>query len=534
VALHHPDPVAQSEMAGLLNAAPLQVGQGMTGRVAATGESILVPQVDMEELLPGVPADYHPFLRRHPVSALICAPLRTRSRVIGTVTAVRTRPGERYEAEDLRLLEELAERAAVAIDNSRLYQETLESRARAEQLYRFARAVVAANELEEVFESAMDALDRALGAQRSSILTTDEKGVMRFRAWRGLSETYRRAIEGHSPWDPAEPAPQPLLVPDAEHDPRMAPYLAMLREERIAALAFVPLVTRGRLLGTFMLYYDRPHQFGAHEVKTARAIANHLSSVIVRFTVVNELRDTVRANELFAGVLAHDLRTPLAAMMTAAQLLLMQRDGAPPGFEADAKVARRILASGERMTAMIDQLLDFTRARSGGGIAVSPQPTNLADLCEQAVREIELAHPDWSLRLDEVGDQQGAWDPDRMLQAISNLLANAGQHGVLAAGVDVRLDGTRRDHVMLEVHNGGAIPELVLSRLFDPFRSTGHDRRRSQGLGLGLFIVHEIVRAHGGSVEVTSSDDHGTTFSVRLPREATPARALVMGDPSRQ
>jgi signal transduction histidine kinase len=245
----------------------------------------------------------------------------------------------------------------------------------------------------------------------------------------------------------------------------------------------------------------------------------------VRFTVVSELRDTVRANELFAGVLAHDLRTPLAAMMSAAQLLLLQLDEAPPGFEADAKAARTILSSGQRMTAMIDQLLDFTRARSGGGIAVSPQPTNLADLCEQAVRELELAHPDWSLRLHVVGDQQGAWDPDRMLQAISNLLTNAGQHGVRAAGVDVRLDGTQHDHVMLEVHNGGAIPEPVLSRLFDPFRSTWHDRHRSRGLGLGLFIVHEIARAHGGSVEATSSEDHGTTFSVRLPREATPAPA---------
>jgi PAS domain S-box-containing protein len=517
VAIHHPDRQAIETIRRLVHDAPVLVGQGLTGTVAATGKSLLVPHIDLQQLAASIPSAYHDFLHRHPVFALVCAPLRTRDRIIGTVTAARVREGQSFERDDLRLLEELAERAAVAIDNSRLYQETLDARGRAEHLYRFAQAVMAANRVEEVFEAAMDAIDHALGVGRVSILTTDARGVMRFRAWRGLSDAYRMAVDGHSPWEAEGPAPETIVVPDVEHDPRMAEYLPLFREEQIGALAFVPLVSAGRLLGKFMLYYKHPHSFAPHEVATARAMGNHLASVIARFAAVGELQETLRHNELFTGVLAHDLRTPLSAIMTAAQLLLMRHEGqsGPEG-----KPLSSILRSGQRMTAMIDQLLDFTRARSGGGIAIKPHMANLDALCLQAIGEVELAHPEWTLQFQAEGDPRGQWDGDRLLQVVSNLLANAGQHGIAEAGTRVRLDGTQRDQLTLTVHNRGAVPEAVLPHIFEPFRSTGHERRQPRGLGLGLFIVHEIVKAHGGSVDVSSSEEDGTSFVVRLPRYA--------------
>jgi two-component system, sensor histidine kinase and response regulator len=178
----------------------------------------------------------------------------------------------------------------------------------------------------------------------------------------------------------------------------------------------------------------------------------------------------------------------------------------------------RILSSGERMKAMIDQLLDFTRARSGGGIAIDPQETNLADLCAQAVDELELVHPEWRVALHVGGDPTGTWDAERLLQTLSNLVANAGQHGAPGTEISLRVDGTDPDAVRIELHNQGRIPEPVLLHLFDPFRNTRHRHARSRGLGLGLFIVREIVRAHGGTVEVSSSEAAGTTFTIRLPR----------------
>ena len=172
------------------------------------------------------------------------------------------------------------------------------------------------------------------------------------------------------------------------------------------------------------------------------------------------------------------------------------------------------------MTTMIEQLLDFTRIRSGGGIPIEPHETNLVDLCDQAVGEIELGHPEWSIQKQATGDLRGAWDSDRLLQVPSNLVANACQHGIAGSSVLVKLDGTDRDRVGVEVRNRGAIPASLLPFLFDPFRSTQHRRDQSRGLGLGLFIVREIVLGHGGSVDVASSESEGTTFVVRLPRRA--------------
>ena len=167
---------------------------------------------------------------------------------------------------------------------------------------------------------------------------------------------------------------------------------------------------------------------------------------------------------------------------------------------------------------MIDQLLDVTRARSGGGIHVEPREINLADLCAEASAEMEVVFPHWRLERQVTGNLDGRWDPDRLLQIISNLLSNAGQHGRPEGVVTVSLDGRDPGTITLEVHNGGAIPAAAMPSLFDPFRGTRPRGNSSRGLGLGLFIVKEITEAHGGTVTVSSSDAEGTRFTVRLPR----------------
>jgi PAS domain S-box-containing protein len=514
-AVHHPIPEARETLMALAAAQPIRVGEGITGSVAQTGKGALVSDIDPSEVASRAAPAYRPFLERFPAYAMICAPLRVRGKVIGTVTATRTSGGETYTPEDLVLLEELADRAAPAIENSRLHRENSDARRRAEQLYHFARSVVSADRVEDVFEAALDAIEGALGTNRGAILTYDDKQVMRFRAWRHLSDEYRRAVEGHSPWAPDSVAPQPVLVPDVESDAALSSYSALFSREGIRSLAFIPLVTRGQLIGKFMVYYADRHDYSSSDVDLARAIANHLASVAARFAAISKLEDTIRYNELFAGVLAHDLRNPLGAIMTAAQVALMRQDG-----EAD-RVTRpisRILSSGQRMVRMIDQLLDVTRARVGGGIQLEPQETNLADLCNQSIAEIELAFPEAKVRREVVGNHKGFWDPDRLLQTISNLLGNAAQHGQADNGILVRLNGHHPDAVTLEVHNAGTIPEAMLPELFDPFRGTRHRRDYARGLGLGLFIVKEISRAHGGAVSVKSSPAEGTTFTITLPR----------------
>lgn len=517
-ATHHPDVDGDAALREVGRAAPLQPGEGLSGMVASTGRSVLLTSIDPSEVLERVSGSYRPFLERFPAYAAMCVPLTVRGRIIGAVMSTRTRPGETYGAEDLDLLEGLASRAAAALENSRLHHDADTARQRFEQLYRFAHAAATSERLEQVFDAALDAIARALGTPRGAILLADDAGTMRFRAWRGLSDEYRRAVAGHSPWPKDATAPQPVVVPDVTTDPSMAAFVPLFTSERIGSLAFIPLVTRGTLIGKLMVYHDEAHPYSTTEIELAAAIANHLASVTTRFTLVAELERTVHDNELFAGVLAHDLRNPLGAIMTAAQLLLMRQEGEG---NRNAKPLSRILSSGQRMTRMIDQLLDFTRARVGGGLAIQPRDANLAELCSQAVGELELVFPDRRIECSFAGNLQGVWDADRLLQIVSNLVANASQHGQSDGVIAVRADGTDAESVVLEVHNMGAVPEALLPNLFDPFRGTTHRRDHSRGLGLGLYIVKQLARAHGGSANVASSEAAGTTFTVRLPRRAS-------------
>jgi signal transduction histidine kinase len=243
-----------------------------------------------------------------------------------------------------------------------------------------------------------------------------------------------------------------------------------------------------------------------------------------RERLIDELREKLRDNEIFAGILAHDLRTPLAAITMGARLALAITDS-----PAIVRPLERVLASSERVGRMVNQLLDFTRVRVGEGIMLEPRETDLAALCKQAAAEIEDANPDWELRVRSEGDVTGSWDPDRLLQVVSNLASNAVEHGKVAGGVTIEIEGMERGAVTLRVRNQGTIPRSSLSSLFAPFRRGPPGASRSKGLGLGLFITEQIARAHGGTVEVSSSRRTGTTIVVRLPRRppAGPARLVV-------
>ena len=531
-AVHHPYPEAQAFLGPLASSAPLQLGEGVTGTIAATGRSMLLPRIDAPSLGTEAPSAYQAFLRRFPAYALIGAPLKSRGRVIGTVTAARVRSGETYTADDLALLEELAERAAVALENAWLYEQALSARSRAEQLYEFAHAVVNAERLDSVHDAALAAIQRAVGTSRAAILTSDAAGAMRFRAWRGLSNAYRDAVEGHSPWAADVVDPQPVLVGDVEKDPSWAPFLDLFRREGIGALAFVPLVSGGRLLGKLMMYFERPRTLSPSEVDLVVALGNHLASVIARYDAVASLQETVRQNELFTGVLAHDLRNPLGAVSMAAQVLALRRERA--GEQKNDDPVNRILASCQRMSKLIDQLLDFTRVRSGGGIEVNPDEVDLAALTRQAVDELSTAQPTWSIEIREAGDLLGWWDADRILQVLSNLVANAGQHGTAGRPIEVALDGTEANDVRIVIRNAGAIPSVLQPHLFDPFRAHREGRERSSGLGLGLYIVQEIVRAHGGGLTIESADETGTTVRVVLPRRCDGVAPSTAQRPSRE
>ncbi len=218
----------------------------------------------------------------------------------------------------------------------------------------------------------------------------------------------------------------------------------------------------------------------------------------------------------FLAILGHDLRNPLGAIAMSAASLARAKEW----NERRAVAARRILNASGRMSRMVSDLLDLTRTRLGEGIPVTRAPTNLGTVCSQVVDELQGAHPDRRLILDCRGDLTGTWDSDRLAQIIANLVANALQHGDAARPVTIRVVSSG-SAATLTVHNHGKpIPPPSLKTIFEPmFRlSDERDAGQSASLGMGLFIVRELVKAHGGTVRVTSAAEGGTTFTVSLPR----------------
>ena len=215
--------------------------------------------------------------------------------------------------------------------------------------------------------------------------------------------------------------------------------------------------------------------------------------------------------EQLVGVVSHDIRNPLSVIHMSTTLLQKGVSGA----QQEAVLAR-IGRSVGRVQHLVSDLLDFTEAKLGRGLRVQPRPVDLHAALAESVGELGIAFPDCVIRHEAAGPGDCEADPDRIAQAVGNLVANAVNHGVAGEPVTVRSEG--EDALFrITVHNQGAvIPPALMQRLFEPM-VRGADVR-AQGVGLGLFIVREIVAAHGGSVRATSAPAAGTAFIIELPR----------------
>ncbi len=236
-----------------------------------------------------------------------------------------------------------------------------------------------------------------------------------------------------------------------------------------------------------------------------------------------ERTETLRLNEMFIAVLSHDLRNPLNAIYSAAELLNNSSND-----DMVKAMSKQIKISGRRMRRMLDDLLDLARVRLGGGLTVKAAPADLGHVASKVVGELQAAHAERHIAVELQGDLAGWWDADRMAQLISNLLGNALTHGTASEPIELLLDGTAADRVWVKVANAGVIAPELLSHLFEPFRRGERKLGQRDGLGLGLHIVSQIAERHGGSVKVESSEATGTVFSVELPR--SPQRLSAYGD----
>ncbi len=294
-----------------------------------------------------------------------------------------------------------------------------------------------------------------------------------------------------------------------------------VKGSRSRAWLSTPLMEGERVVGVLGLSFSAPRRFSVQERAHLESLGQLCAQALARARLFEEERrakeEARRREEMeqqFLGMVSHDLRNPLQAISLGARTL--QRQERPPSPEALLRVAGRIASSADTMGHMISDLLDFTRGRLGGGIPLTRTTSDLMPLCREVLDEFSVTHPSSPLRLEGEARCEGAWDGPRMRQVLSNLLSNALRHAREGTQVLVKLRRVE-DEVELTVTNQGEpIPEELLPVLFEPFRRGSEHFRPSGSLGLGLYIVRQVVEGHGGRVSA-GSHEGATTFTVRVP-----------------
>jgi signal transduction histidine kinase len=386
------------------------------------------------------------------------------------------------------------------------------------------RAISRATTVDEISTASLDALAGALGASRAAILLFDADGVMRFTASRGLSSAYCDAVEGHSPWRPDSPDAQTIVVADVASDPSIEGLRSVIQEEGIAAMAFIPLVSAGRVIGKFMVYYGTPRTLSHDERHLAELIAAQVAFAVdrarLRRALDARLAHAEEDNELkdqFLATLSHELRTPLNAILGWAQVL--EHDiSSPERVRHAIDIIRR---NARQQAQLIEDILDVSRIITGK-LTIEMQPLDLGALVDMALSGVmpvaALKHIDVVREVpDDLPVVRG--DAKRLQQVLSNVLSNAIKFTSDEGLVRVSCAAMNGD-LTIEVRDTGVgiAPEL-LPFVFDRFRQgDSRSTRRHGGLGLGLAIARHLVERHGGEIRAHSDGvGTGTTFLIRLP-----------------
>jgi signal transduction histidine kinase/ActR/RegA family two-component response regulator len=394
-----------------------------------------------------------------------------------------------------------------------------------------SRAICRSQSLDDIYAAALDALGHGLGVSRSSILLFDADEVMRFEAHRGLSDAYRRAVEGHTPWTPHSVSPEPIIVGDAAREDSLRHLLPVIAAEGIAAMAFIPLVSLGRVIGKFMVYYDAPTVLGGDQLQLAEVIAAEVAFAIQRTRAEAAAEEANRLKDEFLATLSHELRTPLNAILGWSHVLLT--DSLPP---ERAKHALEIVNRNAALQAqLIEDILDISRIIKGK-LEIERRPMNvglaLTTVLEgvmpaAAAKQIQLTH-EIPGRLPPI---EG--DAKRLQQVFGNIVSNAikftPQGGRISAQCSV--DG---DSITIDVRDSGVgIEPALLPFIFDRFRQgDSRSTRKHGGLGLGLAIANHLLEQHGGDMRAHSDGPgRGTRFEVRLPLALTMNSQAEVGSP---
>jgi signal transduction histidine kinase len=318
----------------------------------------------------------------------------------------------------------------------------------------------------------------------------------------------------------------PLLVNHASRDPRFANHPAP-KTYGVESYIAVPLRRRnGTPFGVMCALDPKPAALAEDKLEVFRHLADLVGYQLEqedeldrRDAQLLSAHEAAQLREQLIGIVSHDLRSPLNAI-TMSAAALVRRDNLD---ERTRWGLNLILDSADRANRLIRDLLDFTQARMGKALPVRRQPMDIHQVARQVVNEVRLTSPERAIEHFSEGKGHGAWDPDRMAQVLSNLLLNAVQYSPADAPIEVFTRGEDSAVVLSVSNRGPPIPATLLPLLFEPMKRGTPEGTERRSVGLGLFIVDQIVRAHEGHIQVISTEQDGTVFHLRLPRSEKPS-----------
>ena len=389
------------------------------------------------------------------------------------------------------------------------------------RLFRLTEAINRAIVMEDIYAPALDAVCDLVGADRAAILLFDPDGVVRFKAWRGLSSGYRAAVEGHSPWKREDAQAEPIVVPDVMGDASLARYQPLFAEEEIGALAFVPLLHARELLGKFVVYFPGPRPLDPRDVQLAQTVAALVAQAVVRARLLEterrarrEAEDAVRARDEILRIVTHDLRNPLGVVMVAATQMIRHD---LPTAERRVALGETIQRAAERMEQLLRDLVDLASLQEGR-LSVEVRPVSAPDVVTAALEQFAALAETKGVGLSaRIPDSLAlvAADFHRTVQALSNLLSNAVKVLPKGGAIDVRVRDDGKFARFSVVDTGPGIPADELARIFERYWRS--PKAPYAGTGLGLSIVRGIVEAQGGTIWAESEPGRGATFHFTLP-----------------
>jgi signal transduction histidine kinase len=479
------------------------------------------PQPDLvllDWVMPGMAGDdVCRFLRADPRTAELPIILITASRIETTDVAEGLAIGANDYVARPFATEELCARVASAIRAKQLSDLARQERRRLATINGLGRALLGAGtDIERILEELAVALTASI-SDGCSILLMRASGAAMVVTRHNTDPSGETLARIASVTDPVVHEFASSEQARSSLPPAYATYVDRFG---LRGLAIMPFPSRDLVRGIVTVTRDGGSDaFDIDDLETVTACVEYASLAVesaMRFEAERLGRArTAHFQQQMLGIVGHDLRAPLGAILIGIELLETDVKQIP----AASSVVKRIGSSAIRMRRMVDQLLDMTRARLGHGIPVARTKTQLLPIVASLIEELAMTHTAAKFELVANTDVTGIWDPDRLGQAISNLLSNALQYGLEGAPIVIEL-GTVEGAATITVHNTvrrEPIPPEALAMLFEPYRRGMDDiRHNTTGLGLGLYIVYEIVRAHGGSITATSESSR-TSFRVVLP-----------------